>query len=237
MRRTRLLLGAAALVLGLTGPLAAVAHAQEGGGSGDTVEEVIHEAEANGATHADAECIKILADGGTIEECQAAPNPLLPETNEIIWGAIGFVIVFGFLAKVGYPQIKKGMDARTERIRADLEGAESAKVEAETVLNDYRAQLADAKAEAGRIIEEARQQADALKRDQEQRLQTELAAMREKAAADVESAKAQAITDLQNDVATIAIGAAEVVVQRNLDRDTQVQLVEQYIASLGARSN
>ena len=37
------------------------------------------------------------------------------------------------------------------------------------MLDDYQAQLADAKAEAGRIIEEARQAADALKRDHEAR--------------------------------------------------------------------
>jgi F-type H+-transporting ATPase subunit b len=132
--------------------------------------------------------------------------------------------------------MKKGMEARTERIRNDLEGAESAKGEAQQVLEEYRAQLADAKAEAGRIIEEARQQGEAVRREQEQRLQTELAGMRERAAADVESAKAQAIADLRGEVANLAIGAAEVVVGRNLDRDTQTQLVEQYIASVANRN-
>jgi len=104
------------------------------------------------------------------------------------------------------------------------------------VLDEYRAQLADAKAEAGRIIEEARQAAEGVKRDQEARLQTELAAMRERAAADVESAKTQAIADLRGEVASLAIGAAEVVVGKNLDRDTQTQLVEQYIASVANRN-
>ena len=116
------------------------------------------------------------------------------------------------------------MDARTERIRGDLAAAEDAKTEAVGVLDKYRADLADAKAEAGRIIEEARQAADALKRDQEARLQTELAELRSKAAADVEAAKVQAIADLRGEVAQLAIGAAEVVVGHNLDQATQVQL-------------
>lgn len=170
------------------------------------------------------------------ESCQQAPNPLMPEKNEVIWGAFGFLVVFGFLAWKGVPAVKSGMDARTERIRGDLEGAEAAKAEAQSVLDEYRAQLADAKAEAGRIIEEARQAADGVKREQEARLQTELAEMRERAAADVEAAKAQAIADLRGEVATLAIGAAEVVVGRNLDRDTQAQLVEQYIASVQQRN-
>ncbi len=57
-----------------------------------------------------------------------------------------------------------------------------------------------------------------------------------RAAADIEAAKAQAIADLRGEVATLAIGAAEVVVERNLDRDTQAQLVEQYIASVQSRN-
>src|SRR5204862_1640969 len=129
----------------------------------------------------------------SVDDCQEAPNPILPATNELVWGTISFVILLGVLGKFAFPAIKKSMEARTERIKDDLEGAETAKVEAQGVLDEYRAQLADAKSEAARIIEEARQQGDAVRREQEQRLQTELASMRERAAADVESAKAQAI--------------------------------------------
>ena len=223
----RRLLGAGALVAAFGLATLAPAGAQE-------------EAEGEESTeldHAVEECIHELEEANSIDvNCQQAPNPLLPETNEIIWGTFGFLIVFAFLAWKGIPAIKNTMDGRTERIRGDLEGAESAKAEAQSVLDEYRAQLADAKAEAGRIIEEARSAADDVRRDQAARLQTELAEMRERAGADVEAAKAQAIADLRGDVAELAIGAAEVVVGRNLDRDTQTQLVEQYIASVGNRN-
>jgi F-type H+-transporting ATPase subunit b len=187
--------------------------------------------------HLSQECIDILEGGGKVADCHEAPSPILPPTNELIWGSISFTILFVLLAKFAYPGIKKGMEARTERIRDDLQSAESAKDDASRVLEEYRAQLADAKAESGRIIEEARQQGDAVRREQEARLQTELAAMRAKAAADVESAKNQAIADLRQQVAELAIGAAEVVIQKNLDRETQVQLIDRYIESLANRSN
>lgn len=238
----RRLLGAGALVLGLGLITAIPAGAQEG-----EEEEGISAEEgttAEGAAEGDEEleeavelCIEELEQANTIDvECQEAPNQLVPEPNEVIWGGLAFLIVFGALAWKGVPAIKKTMADRTERIRGDLEGAEAAKAEATRVLEEYRAQLADAKSEAGRIIEEARQQGDAVRREQEQRLQTELAAMRERAAADVEAAKAQAIADLRGEVANLAIGAAEVVVGRNLDRETQTQLVEQYIASVSNRN-
>lgn len=185
--------------------------------------------------HAEELCIEILEDGGTIDDCQEAPNPLLPEVNEIIWGTVGFVVVFFFIAKYGLPQMRKAMNNRTEKIRSDIQAAEDQRSEADTVLAEYRAKLNDAKAEAGRIIEEARQAADQLKRDQEARLQAELAELRTRAIADIDGAKAQAMTELRGEVATLAIGAAETVVQRNLDTATQTQLVEDYINQVAAQ--
>ena len=223
MRRRRLrLVLFSALALGLLFGLSRPAGAQEGEGETEI-------------DHASEECIHLLEDGGKPEDCHEAPNPLLPETNEIIWGAIGFGVVFFFLAKFGMPQIKSTMDARTERIRNDLESAETQRNDADHLLAEYRAQLNDAKAEAGRIIEESRQAADQVKRDQETRLQEELADLRTRAVADIDAAKTQAMADLRGEVAKLAIGAAEAIVQRNLDESTQTQLVDEYINQIAAR--
>jgi F-type H+-transporting ATPase subunit b len=192
------------------------------------VEEM--EAELEGVTEGSPEYVEIREEfEERFERCQDAPNPLLPEINELIWGAVGFFVVLGMIYFFGYPAIKQAMANRAERIQNDLAAAEAQRGEAETILSDYRAQLSDARNESARIIEEARQQADTLKRDQEARLQAELAEMRERATADIETAKAQAIADLRGEVAALAVGAAEVVVKRNLDQQSQVQLIEDYI--------
>jgi F-type H+-transporting ATPase subunit b len=222
MRRRRLRLG---LLFGLTRP----AGAQEEEGGDESTEE------SHDISHAAEECIHQLEGGAEPEDCHEAPNQLLPETNEIIWGGLGFLIVFFFLAKFGLPAIKSTMNERTERIRNDLESAEAQRAEADALLADYRAQLADAKSEAGRIIEESRQAADQIKRDQEARLQDELAELRTRAVADIDAAKAQAMSDLRGEVAKLAIGAAETIVQRNLDEATQTQLVDEYINQIAAR--
>lgn len=198
------------------------------------IEEVHHFLEEQDTHHADIECAEIILDGGSVEDCRDAPNPLLPETNEIIWGAIGFVVVFGFLTKFGLPAMKKAMSERADKIQTDLDAAERAKADAETVKAEYEAKLADAKAESGRIIEEARQAADQLKTDQQARLNEELAAARTQAQADIDAAKGQAMAELRGDVTDIAIGAAEAVVGANLDRNAQTQLIEDYINRVGA---
>jgi len=231
----------AALAMALLLALAGSVSAQEGEKpalSAEEQEELIHEAEeqviANGGTEFDAECIPILVEGGSPEDCNEAPSPILPPPNELIWGAISFALLLLLLWRFALPGIKKGMEARAERVRADLEQAEAQRGEAESVLSDYKAQLADAKSEAARIIEDARQTADGLKRDLQTQAEADIAAMRQKAAADIEAAKVQAVADLRGEVATIAIGAAERVVEESLDREMSTRLVENFIDQVGA---
>jgi F-type H+-transporting ATPase subunit b len=236
------MLASGALAVGLLA-FAPHASAQEEGGeeelTQEQIDEIIHEAERaaeqNGGTEFDAHCVEILINGGSADDCQEAPSPILPETNEIIWGGISFLLLLLLMWKFALPALKEGMNNRTERIRSDLDAAETAKSEAVGVLDGYKAQLADAKNEAARIIEEARQSADALKRDQEARLQTELAETRARAAADIEAAKAQATADLRGELAQLAVGAASAVVNKNLDAAAQTQLIEDYINSVGSK--
>lgn len=230
--RTRSMLAGSLLAVGLVA-IAPAASSQEGGGDASTEEDIVLEAEVlaeeNGGSTFDVECIPILVEGGSVDDCQESPNPILPATAELLWGLLSFLVLLFLMWKFAFPAVKKGMAARTERIRADLDAAEQAKSEATSVLDGYRAELAGAKAEAGRIIEEARQAADALKKEQAARLQTELAEIRARASADIEAAKAQAIADLRGEVAELAVGAASVVVHKNLDAATQTQLIEDYI--------
>jgi F-type H+-transporting ATPase subunit b len=239
MQIRKMLAGAAliGLALVLASTAAYPGETEEPETPGEEVEDEVHdelEAEEEEISHI-GHCIEEAHEAGTDpEECVEAPNPILPEPNEIIWGGAAFVVLLGLMWWKLLPPIKQGLADRTERIRTDLERAEAAKAEGEQVLAQYQAQVANAKAEANKIIEDARKTADALRSDLQARAEAEIAEMRRRAAADVEAAKAQAIADLTAEVATLAIGAAEVVVQKSLDRETQVQLVENYIQQVGA---
>jgi F-type H+-transporting ATPase subunit b len=186
------------------------------------------------ADKATKECVKILNDGGTLDDCQQSPSVLKPDNSELVWGSISFVILLVLFFKWGYPAVVKTMKAREDRIKDDLEGAEGAKTEAETVLNEYRAQLADARAEAGRIIDEARQAADQVRRDLIARAETDAADLRARAQEDIRLAGERAMADLRSRVSDLAIELAEKVVERNLDRDTQIALIDNYINSVGS---
>jgi len=171
-----------------------------------------------------------------LESCLESPNPILPEVTEIIWGGIAFVVLLALMQWKLFPAVKRGMDRRAEKIRGDLDAAETARTEALEVKAGYEAELADARAEAGRIIDAARADAEGVRADLIARAEEEAAELRQRADQDVEAAKRQALSDLQGEVSAIVIGAAETVIGRNLDHDTQVELIESYIDDVGSRN-
>ena len=219
MRVRALIVGATLVVVSVLGPVS-IAYAQE-----TTEAEVSHEAEL---------CIEILQGGGEVDECHEAPGRFLAARDEVIWGVISFAVLAALLMRFAVPAARKAMAGRTERIRSELGAAERAKADADAVLEDYRAQLADASNEANRVIEEARRSAGALRVDLQARAQADIAEIRARAAADVEAARVSAIADLRSEVAALAIGAAEAIVQQSLDHETKVQLIEQYIRQVGS---
>jgi F-type H+-transporting ATPase subunit b len=173
----------------------------------------------------------ILAQAATTTPTSEAvsKNPILPSTPELVWGILSFAILFAVMAKLGFPAVQKAMTARAERIRSSLDEAEHAKAEAESILDDYQRKLADARNESNRIIEEARQAADAVRKELMARAETDAQELRQRTQQDLEAAQKQALENLKQQVAKIAVGAAEKIIERNLDEATQLALVENFI--------
>ena len=168
MARTTLRLLAA---LGIASA-ALVAAAAPAWASGETIggcvlEQVLHAEEQYGSLHALEEGPKedLERFEDDLEGCVEAPSPIIPELDEIIWGGAAFAILFAFMWWKGFPAVKRAMDARAEKIRADLDAADAAKADALRTKSEYEAQLAEAKSAAGAVIDEARAQADRLRQD------------------------------------------------------------------------
>ena len=162
-----------------------------------------------------------------------AKNPIVPEGKEILWASIAFVIVFSLLAWKAWPAIKKSLQDREDKIRGDLEHAESVRQQAEAELADYQRQLADSRNEGGRIIEEARQAADQVRKDLIARAEADAAEIRARAQEDAKSATERAMSDVQSRVSDLSIELAERIVRHSLDKATQIQLIENYINEVG----
>jgi F-type H+-transporting ATPase subunit b len=168
------------------------------------------------------------------EEAEASSNVslVLPETNELIAGIVAFLIVFFFVWKWAIPAINRTLEARQKAITGKLEDAERAKTEAENLRKDYEQQIADARSKGNDLIEEARKAAEAMKADMIARAQAEAEGIVSKAREEAAQEKSRAMGEARREVANLSIDLAERVVGKNLDREAQLGLVDQYIAEL-----
>jgi F-type H+-transporting ATPase subunit b len=232
----KLLCGIAAGVFAFT-LLGGIATAAESGtiSKSEAAEEMKAAGEKAGLDKKVVECIENAAKNDDTDRCVESPSPITPAKNELIYGGLSFLVLLVVLWKVGLPAASKMMDTRTERIRKSLDDAENAKLEAEGVLTEYQRQLADAKAESARIVEEARVQADQVAKDIKARAETEAAELRQRNAELVGGERDRVLGEIQGQVATLAIELAEKVVESNLDREANTRLIESYIASVGTR--
>ncbi len=171
----------------------------------------------------------------TAAPAQQAPNPILPSSTEILWGTVAFAVLVVLMWKFAFPSVQKAMQARTDKIRSNLDEAERVRQEASMILEEYQKQLADARSEANRIIEEARQAADQLRQDMVRRADEEVAELRRRSIEDLKAAQERVMGQLQLQVRDLAIDLAEKVVGANLDRTRNLALVDQLIAELEAR--
>lgn len=169
------------------------------------------------------------------EEAPAATSNVslvLPETSELIAGIIAFGIVFFFVWKKALPSINKTLEARQDEIRGKLEQAEKSKSEAESLLTDYKSQLADAKTKQNEMIDEARATAETVKADILAKAQAEADQILAKARGEAAAEKSRVVADARTEVANLSIDLAEKVVGQSLDRATQLGLVERYLVDL-----
>jgi F-type H+-transporting ATPase subunit b len=168
------------------------------------------------------------------EGAEHANGFLLGELKETIVSGIASVILFSLLWWKTAPLAKKALGDRTARIAKELEDAEKARVDAETKLSDVQGRIANAEQERQRILVEARQTAEALKNQIVAKAEEEAVTIKSRAVADLEASKGQAVADLQSEVAALAMGAAEAIIAKALDAQTQTDLIDGYISQVGA---
>lgn len=159
----------------------------------------------------------------------AVENPVIPEIPEVIWGAIAFFLLLILMWAVCLPPIKKGMRQREEALLADAEAAERAAVEATQVRRDYDATIAEARAEAARVIEEARRASDVRRTEVISAVEAELSVERQAALAEIETDRQAALAQLRGEVGGLAVAAASKVVQRELDTGANQATVDEHV--------
>jgi F-type H+-transporting ATPase subunit b len=169
-----------------------------------------------------------------VEDPSQSISPIFPETKEIIWGGLSFLIILGLLIKFAGPPIKKGLADRTARIQGELDRSSQARAQAEVEAAEIRSALGDVEAERERLLAEADTEAEALLVEGRARLEEEIIELRTKHAIELQSAGGRLNEEVMAEVGVVSVEAIETAVRASLDDSTQQRLIEEFITKVGA---
>jgi len=162
------------------------------------------------------------------------------DDNFLVPNATFFVELFAFglilfaLARYVIPPINKAMTERQERVRRQFEESEQAKAAAEAAEREFREQLTDARHEAARIREDAREQGAAIVAEMRAQAQAEAQRIVAAANAQMEANRQRVLTELRAEVGDLAVTLAGRIVGESLEDDQRQQrTVERFVAELG----
>jgi len=160
-------------------------------------------------------------------------NPLIPHPVEIVLSLVVFALLYFAVKKWVVPNFEKTFAERTEAIEGGLAAAETKQAEADAKLAQLNQQLSEARHEAARIREDAREQGAAIVAEMRQQAQAEAARIVEHAHTQIEAERQQAVTSLRTEVGSLATSLAGRIVGEALDDEArQSRVVERFLADL-----
>jgi F-type H+-transporting ATPase subunit b len=142
---------------------------------------------------------------------------------------INFVILLVVLYIIGYKPIRKMLDERSTRIKEGIEKAELAKLAAERAEEEVQRRLEEARKEWQLILAQASEMGDRLKVEAREEARKEVEALIQRARAEIEMERDEAIDRLRAEFTDLAILAAERVIRRTLDREAHRQLIDEVL--------
>jgi F-type H+-transporting ATPase subunit b len=154
---------------------------------------------------------------------------LYPHAAELVVGAVAFAVIFFFMWKWVIPRVNTMLEERRQKIQGELERAEATRSEADHILEEYRTQLAGAREEAGRIIEETRKTAEQLRKDMLGRAEQESQGIVARAQDEIRAERDRVFQELRSQIGEISVELAARIVGESLDEAAHQRLIDEYI--------
>jgi len=172
----------------------------------------------------------LAADQGT-----SSPSVLIPELPDLVWGTIAFLAILAVLAWKVLPNVNKALDARRDAIQGNIERADEVQDKANALLEQYTAQLADARSEAAVIREQAREDGKRIIAEHKEQATAEAARVTVNAQAQIAAERKAAASQLRSEVGSLAIDLASGVIGESLKDDAKASsVVDRFLAELEA---
>jgi F-type H+-transporting ATPase subunit b len=155
-----------------------------------------------------------------------------PNLGLMVWTLVAFLITLFVLKRLAFPRIAEAIDKRQKAIDESIEAAERARREADTLLEEYRQRLKEARAQAEEIVVRARKAAETVERESVEGARETREEILEQARKDAETSIQQAVGELRKEMADLTVLATEKVTRKALTEEDQRKLVEEALSEL-----
>ena len=146
--------------------------------------------------------------------------------SQVVWLAIAFAVLFVVLRTIALPRIQATLEARRDRIEGDLDRAQTLRREAEQVLADYEAAMADGRNKAQSVIRDAVEDAKAQAAAAHQATAGRLAADINSAEARIEAARNEAVGNIKDVAVDVVLAAAQRLIGGRIARKSAADAVD-----------
>lgn len=164
---------------------------------------------------------------------ESTPNLLLPAVYDLVWSSVSFVIVLAVFFWKILPSFQQMLDKRSAAIEGNIAKADEAQRQAEAALEEYTAQLAEARAEASGIREGARADGQRIIAELKEQATVEASRVTAQAKAQIEAERQSAVVSLRQEVGTLALDLASGVIGESLTDDAKASsIVDRFLADL-----
>lgn len=158
------------------------------------------------------------------------PSFLTPDLGLLFWMFLAFVIVFGVLAKFGFPVITKMVEDRKKYIDESLQNARIANEKLSRVKIESEKLIQEAREQQDRILKEAMATQQSIIFEAKSKAQVESNKLLENAKKQIQVEKENALREIRAQVADLSVNVAEKILLRKLDKTAeQDQFVERLV--------
>ena len=151
----------------------------------------------------------------------------------LIFQVITFLIFVGAMYAALYGPVRRMLQQRTEKIRADMQAAEGSRLEADKLRADYETRLKEIEARAHEALHKALHDGDAARAKMLDEARQETRRMIEEANAQVKTDREKALREMRRDIADLAVLVAERAARKIVDAETHKRLVEELTQEVG----
>ena len=162
-------------------------------------------------------------------------GPFEGNIGNALWTLVIFGLVIFVLGKFAWKPILGGLQQREEFIRTSLTQAKADRDAAEARLKEYSDKLISARSEASAIVDEARRDAEVVKRRFQEETQVEANRTIERAKREIAIAKETAVKELYSLTAQLTTQVAGKILEREIQPSDHERLIRDSIRALADR--